>query len=145
MSSLNRHYGFGYSDSVNVFSDEELEELLFGYPSSPSESRGFWDWATKPHSTPASPPALATLSRAPSPLPSSEDIPKAALAFYAFIEGEYNPRLFVPDPLSYFLGEEALNASSQKKEKNGFQKPSHSYDLRPPDFRGQVIEPSRQH
>ncbi|MBW0571502.1 hypothetical protein O181_111217 [Austropuccinia psidii MF-1] len=112
MSSLNRYYGSGYSDFVKVFSDKELEELLFGYPSSPSESRSFWDWASKPHSTPGSPPALATLSRVPSPLPSSEEIPKAALAFYAFIKGEYDPRLFVPDPLSYFLGEEAANASS---------------------------------
>ncbi|MBW0565969.1 hypothetical protein O181_105684 [Austropuccinia psidii MF-1] len=115
MSSLNRHYGSRYSDSVKGFSDKELEELLFGYPFSPSESRGFWDWATKPHSIPASPPALATLSRVPSPLTSSKNIPKAALAFYSFIEGKYNPHLFVTDPLSYFLGEEALNASSKKK------------------------------
>ncbi|MBW0547649.1 hypothetical protein O181_087364 [Austropuccinia psidii MF-1] len=112
MNPQNHFYGFGYSDSVKVFSDEELEELLFGYPSSPSESKGFWDWASQPHSTPASPPALATLSRVSSLLPSSKDIPEAALAFYAFIEGEYDPRLFVPDPLSYFLGEEAANASS---------------------------------
>ncbi|MBW0553496.1 hypothetical protein O181_093211 [Austropuccinia psidii MF-1] len=89
------------------------------------------------------PPALATLSRVLSPLPSSKDIPEATLAFYAFIAGKYNPCLFVPDPLSYFLGEEALNASSQKN-KNGFRKPSHSYGLRPRDFRGRVIKPSRQ-
>ncbi|MBW0571615.1 hypothetical protein O181_111330 [Austropuccinia psidii MF-1] len=120
MSSLNCHYGSGYSDSVKVFSDKELEELLFGYPSSPSESRGFWDWATKPHSIPASPPALAALSRVPSPLTSSKNIPEAALAFYSLIEGKYDPCLFVPDPLSYFLGEEALNASP-KKNKNGFR------------------------
>ncbi|MBW0576045.1 hypothetical protein O181_115760 [Austropuccinia psidii MF-1] len=107
MSSWNRHYGSGYSDFIKVFSNKELEELLFGYPSSPSESRGFQDWATKPHSIPASPPALATLSRVPSPLPSSEDIPEATLAFYAFIEGKYDRRLFVLDPQSYFLGEEA--------------------------------------
>ncbi|MBW0570290.1 hypothetical protein O181_110005 [Austropuccinia psidii MF-1] len=107
----------------------KLEELSFGYPSSPSESRGFWDWATKPHYIPDSPPALATLSRVPSPLPSSEDIPEAALAFYAFIKGEYDPRLFVPDPQSYFLGEEALNTSS-RKNKDGFRKPSHAYDFR---------------
>ncbi|MBW0562693.1 hypothetical protein O181_102408 [Austropuccinia psidii MF-1] len=144
MNPRNHFYGFGYSDSVKVFSDEELEELLFGYPSSPSESRGFWDWASKPHSTPASPPALATLSRVPSPLPSSKDIPEPALAFYAFIEGKYDPCLFVPDPLSYFLGEEALNVSSQKSN-NGFRKPSHYYGLRPGDFCGRVIKPSRQH
>ncbi|MBW0566726.1 hypothetical protein O181_106441 [Austropuccinia psidii MF-1] len=144
MNPRNRSYGFGYSDSVKVFSDEELEERLLGYPSSPSESRGFWDWASKPHSTPASPPALATLSRVPSPLPSSEEIPEVALAFYAFIKGEYDPCLFIPYPLSYFLGEEAVNASSQKN-KNGFRKPSHSYGLRPRDFRGRVIKPSKQH
>ncbi|MBW0545014.1 hypothetical protein O181_084729 [Austropuccinia psidii MF-1] len=124
MSSLNRSYGFRYYDFVKVCSAKELEELLFGYPSSPSESRGFWHWATKPHSIPASPPALGTLSRVPSPFPSSENIPEAALAFYMFIEGKYNPRLFVLDPLSHFLGEEALNASSQKT-KDGFRKPSH--------------------
>ncbi|MBW0588443.1 hypothetical protein O181_128158 [Austropuccinia psidii MF-1] len=144
MSSLNHHYGSGYSNFVKVFSNKELEELLFGYPSSPSESRGFWNWASKPHSTPASPPALATLSRVLSPLPSSKEIPEAALAFYKFIEGKYDPHLFVPDPLSYFLGKEAANASSQKN-KNGFRKPSHSYGLRPRDFCGRVIKPSKQH
>ncbi|MBW0558506.1 hypothetical protein O181_098221 [Austropuccinia psidii MF-1] len=143
MSSLNCHYGSGYSDSVKVFSDKELGELLFGYPSSPSESRGFWDWATKPHSIPASPPALATLSRVTSPLTSSKNIPKAALAFYLFIQGKYDPRLFVADPLSYFLGEEALNASSQKN-KNGFRKPSHPYGLHSRGFCGRVIKPSRR-
>ncbi|MBW0555599.1 hypothetical protein O181_095314 [Austropuccinia psidii MF-1] len=106
--------------------------------------RGFWDWASKPHSTPASPPYLATLSRVPSPFPSSKDIPEAALAFYAFIEGEYNPCLFVADPLSYFLGEEAMNVSS-RKNKNSFRKPCHSYGLPPRDFCGRVIKPSRQH
>ncbi|MBW0549305.1 hypothetical protein O181_089020 [Austropuccinia psidii MF-1] len=141
MNPQNRSYGFGYSDSVKIFSDKELEELLFGYPSSPSESRGFWDWAFQPHSTPASPPALATLSGVPSPLPSSEEIPKAALAFYAFIEGEYDPRLFVPDPLNYFSKEGASSAIKPKKHHQ--RRRRHPYYLRPRDSNGRAITARR--
>ncbi|MBW0549614.1 hypothetical protein O181_089329 [Austropuccinia psidii MF-1] len=142
MSSSNRHYGYGYSILIDSFSSEELEELLFGYPSSPSKNMGIWNWANNFNSTPSSPPALATLSRASSPSPSLEDIPKATLTFYAFIEGKYDPQLFVPNPLSSFLGEEALKTSSVTAS-NGHTSPSHPYNLRPRDFTGRVVKTSR--
>ncbi|MBW0579293.1 hypothetical protein O181_119008 [Austropuccinia psidii MF-1] len=52
MNPQGRSYGLGYSDLINIFSTEEVEELLFGYPSSPSRSTTFWDWVNNPHSTP---------------------------------------------------------------------------------------------
>ncbi|MBW0486687.1 hypothetical protein O181_026402 [Austropuccinia psidii MF-1] len=107
MSSKSRSYGSGYSDLISSFSPEELEELLFGYPSSPSKNMGIWSWANNFNPTPSSPPALATLSRSSSPSPSLEGVPEAAMAFYAFIEGSYDPQLFVPNPLDYFLGNES--------------------------------------
>ncbi|MBW0578724.1 hypothetical protein O181_118439 [Austropuccinia psidii MF-1] len=88
MSSTGRFYGSGYSDFISSFSPDELEELLFGYPSSPSRSTTFWDWVNNPHSTPPSSPALAPLSNASSPFSYSEGVPEAAMAFYAFIEGD---------------------------------------------------------
>ncbi|MBW0546628.1 hypothetical protein O181_086343 [Austropuccinia psidii MF-1] len=72
MRSGYRCYGSGYSDFVKVFSDKELEELLFGYPSSPSTNMGLWSWANNFYAAPPSPPALATLSRSSSPSPSLE-------------------------------------------------------------------------
>ncbi|MBW0575544.1 hypothetical protein O181_115259 [Austropuccinia psidii MF-1] len=81
MSSSNCHHGYRYSSLIDSFSSEELEELLFGYPSSPSKNMGIWSLANNFNSTPSSPPSLATLSRASSPSPSLEDIPKAAMTF----------------------------------------------------------------
>ncbi|MBW0537652.1 hypothetical protein O181_077367 [Austropuccinia psidii MF-1] len=75
---------------------------------------GIWSWANNFNSTPSSPPALAALSRSSSPSPSSEGVPKAAMAFYAFTEGSYNPQIFVPYPFYHFLGNETLASSSVK-------------------------------
>ncbi|MBW0527782.1 hypothetical protein O181_067497 [Austropuccinia psidii MF-1] len=129
MSSGYLYYGSGYSDFVKVFSDKELEELLFGYPSSPSTNMGLWSWANNFYAAPPSPPALATLSRSSSP--SSEGVPKAAMAFYAFIEGIYDPQLFVPDPLNYFLGNETCASPYVKALKTSPVSPkqNHHYFL----------------
>ncbi|MBW0569417.1 hypothetical protein O181_109132 [Austropuccinia psidii MF-1] len=79
----------------------DKQELLFGYPSSPSRSTTFWDWVNNPHSTPPSSPALAPMSNAFSPSSYSEGVPEAAMAFYAFIEDtisreECTPTIYAP-------------------------------------------------
>ncbi|MBW0564654.1 hypothetical protein O181_104369 [Austropuccinia psidii MF-1] len=117
MSHHGQSYGLGYSDFINAFSTAELEELLFGFSSHPSSSTSFWDWANYPHSTPPSPPALEALSTSSSLSPPLEDVPEAALAFYAFIKGSYDPQLFVPDPFNHFLGNEPCASSSIKAMK----------------------------
>ncbi|MBW0561561.1 hypothetical protein O181_101276 [Austropuccinia psidii MF-1] len=61
MNPRAQSYGYGYLDLINAFGTEELEELLFGYPSSPSDSTAFWDWVNLPSSTAPSPPALAPI------------------------------------------------------------------------------------
>ncbi|MBW0566337.1 hypothetical protein O181_106052 [Austropuccinia psidii MF-1] len=130
MNSQGRLYGSGYSDLINIFSTEEVEELLFGYPSSPSNSTTFWDWVNGPSYTPPSPPALSPISIASSPSSYSGEVPEAAMAFYAFIEGAYDPRLFVPDPFNYFSEERASSAIKPKR---------HPYFLRPRDSNGRAI------
>ncbi|MBW0589199.1 hypothetical protein O181_128914 [Austropuccinia psidii MF-1] len=122
MNSCNRSYGMGYSNFVKTFAAEELEELLFGYPSSPLRSTGFWDWVNNPRSTPPSPPALAPILNASSPSSYSGEVPEAAMAFYTFIEGDYDPCLFFPDALNYFLKEGASSAIKPKKEPSAEKK-----------------------
>ncbi|MBW0549849.1 hypothetical protein O181_089564, partial [Austropuccinia psidii MF-1] len=133
MSFKGCSYGSGYSDLISPFSPEELEELLFGYPSSPSKKMGIWSWANSLNPTPSSPPTLATLSKASSPSPSSEGVPEAAMAFYAFIKGEYDPQLFVPNPLSCLLGGKEVSQTSSVTTYDGYTNPSHPYALCPRD------------
>ncbi|MBW0576015.1 hypothetical protein O181_115730 [Austropuccinia psidii MF-1] len=83
-----------------------------------------WEWVTS--MTPPSPLALASYSfsstRALSP---EEEPPSSALAFYTFINGDYNPQLFVNDPETFFSIEPASNPQ-------GFKNPAtHMYELRP--------------
>ncbi|MBW0572859.1 hypothetical protein O181_112574 [Austropuccinia psidii MF-1] len=137
MNPQGRSYGLGYSDLINIFSTEEVEELLFGYLSSPSRSTTFWDWVNNPHLTPPSPPALAPISNASSPFSYSEEVPKATMAFYAFIKGKYDPCLFVPDSFNYFLKEGAYSAIKPKRRRQ--QRRMHPYYLRPHDSNGQAI------
>ncbi|MBW0563659.1 hypothetical protein O181_103374 [Austropuccinia psidii MF-1] len=66
MNHQGRSYGSGYSDFINAFSTNELEEWIFGFPSHSSSRTGFWDWVNDPHSNPPSPPALEPFRR---PLP----------------------------------------------------------------------------
>ncbi|MBW0562912.1 hypothetical protein O181_102627 [Austropuccinia psidii MF-1] len=99
---------------------------------------GIWSWANNFSSTPSSPPVLATLSRSSSPSPSLEGVPKAAMAFYTFIKGDYDPQLFVPRPLSYFLGEETSSSGSIKSN-CGYKKNFHPYNLCPHDSSGWAI------
>ncbi|MBW0556550.1 hypothetical protein O181_096265 [Austropuccinia psidii MF-1] len=144
MSSTGRFYGSGYSKLLSSFSPEELEELLFGYPSSPLKNMGIGSWANDFTSMPSFPPALATLSRSSFPEPSSEGVPKAAAAFYAFIKGEYDPWLFVPNPLSYFLGDKTSRKGSIKTNR-GYKKTIHPYNLRPRDSSGLAITTCHLH
>ncbi|MBW0572250.1 hypothetical protein O181_111965 [Austropuccinia psidii MF-1] len=137
MNPRAQSYGYGYSDIINSIGTEELEELLFGYPSSPSNGTTFWDWVNAPNSTPPSSPALAPLSNASSPFSYSEGVPEAAMAFYAFIEGEYDPRLFVPDPFNYFL--KGGTSSAIKPNQHLQRKKGHPYYLRPRDSNGRAI------
>ncbi|MBW0568946.1 hypothetical protein O181_108661 [Austropuccinia psidii MF-1] len=142
MNPRAQSYGYGYSDLINAFCTEELEKLLFGYSSHPSNCTAFWDWVNAPSSTPPSPPALVTISTVSSPSSSLEEIPEASMAFYAFFEGEYDSRLFVPNPFDYFLGNEASNLFSLTFN-DGYTKPFHPYNLRPCDCNGFVVKPSR--
>ncbi|MBW0561062.1 hypothetical protein O181_100777 [Austropuccinia psidii MF-1] len=137
MNPDGQSFGLGYSDLFKVFSTDKLDELLFGCPSSPSRSTTFWDWVNNPHSTPPSPPALAPILNASSPFAYSEEVPEAAMAFYAFIEGEYDPRLFVPDTFHYFLKEGASAAIKPKRRHQ--QRRMHPYHLRPCDSNGRAI------
>ncbi|MBW0564064.1 hypothetical protein O181_103779 [Austropuccinia psidii MF-1] len=141
MNPLRQSYGLGYSDLIDVFSTDELEELLFVSPSSASRSTTFWDWVNNPHSTPPSPPALAPISNTSSPFSYSEEVPGAAMAFYAFIEGKYDPRLFVPDPFHYFSKEGASSAIKTKKCHQ--QRRMHPYYLCPRDSNGRAITTSK--
>ncbi|MBW0573458.1 hypothetical protein O181_113173 [Austropuccinia psidii MF-1] len=137
MNPLGQSYGLGYSDLIKVFSTNELEELLFGCPSSPSRSTTFWDWVNNPHSTPPSPPALAPISNASSPFSYSEEVPEAAMAFYAFIKGKYHPQLFVLNPFHYFSKEGASSAIKPKRHHQ--QRRMHPYYLCPRDSNGRAI------
>ncbi|MBW0564705.1 hypothetical protein O181_104420 [Austropuccinia psidii MF-1] len=115
MNPLGQSYGLGYSDLIKVFSTEELDELLFGCPSYPSRSTIFWDRVDNPHLTPPSPAALTRISNTSSPFSYSEEVPEAVMAFYVFIEGEYDPRLFVPDPVNY-LSKEGTSSAIKPKQ-----------------------------
>ncbi|MBW0570175.1 hypothetical protein O181_109890 [Austropuccinia psidii MF-1] len=96
-------------------------------------STTFWDWVNNPHSTPPSPPALHSLSGTSSISSYSQEVPDAALAFYAFIEGDYDPRLFVPDPFDYFLlqGDSAPSLVKHRKTHPVSKVKPHHYFLRP--------------
>ncbi|MBW0570947.1 hypothetical protein O181_110662 [Austropuccinia psidii MF-1] len=137
MNPLGQSYGLGYSDLVKVFNTEELEELLFGCPSSPSRSTTFWDWVNNPHLTPPSPPALTQISNTSSPFSYSEEVPEAVMAFYAFIECKYDPCLFVPDPINHF-SKEGISSATKPKQHHQRRK-RHPYYLRPRDSNGQAI------
>ncbi|MBW0559933.1 hypothetical protein O181_099648 [Austropuccinia psidii MF-1] len=137
MNPLGQSYGLGYSDLIKVFSSDELEELLFGCPSSPLRSTTFWDWVNNSHSTPPSPPALTPILNTSSPFSYSEEVPEAAMAFYAFIKGKYDPRLFVPDPFNFFLKEGTSSAIKPKRHHQ--RRKGHPYYLRPHDSNGRAI------
>ncbi|MBW0587855.1 hypothetical protein O181_127570 [Austropuccinia psidii MF-1] len=142
MSSGDCFYGSFFKDFIHDFPSKEVERMISGDPSPPSCNTSLLDWALALTRDPSSPPALATLSKASSPSPSSEGVPEATMAFYAFIEGKYNPRLFVPNPLSYFLGEETPSNGSIKAN-CGYKKHFHHYNLCPRDSSGRAITAPR--
>ncbi|MBW0583670.1 hypothetical protein O181_123385 [Austropuccinia psidii MF-1] len=86
MNSSDHSYGSGYSNLIKAFTANEIKELLFG-SALPSFSETFSD----PSNPPQSAPGLAPLSLAPSVSSDTESVPEVALAFYAFIEGKFDP------------------------------------------------------
>ncbi|MBW0568040.1 hypothetical protein O181_107755 [Austropuccinia psidii MF-1] len=100
MSSGYRCYGSCFKDFINAFPAEEVEQMIFGDPSPASQNASLLDWALDSTRDPSSPPALASFLHNSSPS-YSEEIPESAMAFYAFIEGDYDPCLFVEDPFSF--------------------------------------------
>ncbi|MBW0577125.1 hypothetical protein O181_116840 [Austropuccinia psidii MF-1] len=140
MSAQSRFYGSGFSDLIKVFTNEELEQFLFGSCSSSSPTVSLLDWAMTSASAPPSPPALANFSQASSDLLDTELVPDAAQTFYAFIEGQYDPRLFVEDPFSFFVNEK--DSPSIKPKRCRRKRRTHSYFLRPRGCNGCVVKPS---
>ncbi|MBW0584086.1 hypothetical protein O181_123801 [Austropuccinia psidii MF-1] len=135
MSSSDHSYGSGYSDLIKAFTANEIEELLFG-----SVLPSFSETLSNPSNPPQSPPALAPLSRAPSVSSHTESVPEAALAFYAFIEGKFDPRLFVPDPAAYFLSNDPPIIAKRKRDCRLPRKTMPvSYHLRPRNCKGRAI------
>ncbi|MBW0535888.1 hypothetical protein O181_075603 [Austropuccinia psidii MF-1] len=136
-------YGSCFQDFINAFSPEEVERMIFGDPSLPSLNASLLDWASASTKDPSSPPALASFRRYSSPS-YSEDIPESAMAFYAFIKGDYNPRLFVPDPFDHFLGKEVSTPSVKDMRTLPIsRKKNHHYFLQPCDSTGRVITSCR--
>ncbi|MBW0584344.1 hypothetical protein O181_124059 [Austropuccinia psidii MF-1] len=105
MCSSDHSYGSGYSDFIKAFTANEIEDLLFG-----STLPSFAETLSDPSYPPPLPPALA-----PSVSSDTESVPKAALAFYTFIEGKFDPRLFVPDPATYFLKDDPPIITKRKR------------------------------
>ncbi|MBW0581513.1 hypothetical protein O181_121228 [Austropuccinia psidii MF-1] len=100
------------------------------------------DWAMTSPSAPPSPPAMAGFSQTPTDSLNTEMVPDAAQKFYAFLEGQYDPRLFVPDPVGYFLKDHpSLFISSKKRRvrRVSRKKASLSYCLRPRRLDGRAI------
>ncbi|MBW0520116.1 hypothetical protein O181_059831 [Austropuccinia psidii MF-1] len=127
MSSSDHSYGSGYSDLVKAFTANKIKELLFG-----SALPSFSEMLSNPSNPPQLPPALAPLSHAPSVSSDTESVPEAVLAFYAFIEGKFDPRLFVLDPAAYFLNNDPPIISKRKRNRRLPRKTIPiSYDLRP--------------
>ncbi|MBW0540137.1 hypothetical protein O181_079852 [Austropuccinia psidii MF-1] len=119
-------YSSSFLTANKPFSVEEFEEMVFGTPSTPVE-RSMWEWFTSitpPSTCPPSPPALAgfSFSSPRASLPEDEP-PSAALAFYTFINGDYDSRLFVEDPKTVFLIRVASNPQGSKPTA------SHTYAL----------------
>ncbi|MBW0566098.1 hypothetical protein O181_105813 [Austropuccinia psidii MF-1] len=137
MSSGYHCYGSCFKDFINAFPSEEVEQMIFGDPSPPSLNACLLDWALASTRDPYLPPALASFLQDSSPS-YLEEIPESAMAFYAFIEGDYDPRLFVDNPLNFFANKKS---SSSIKQKRHCPKKSHSYCLRPCDSNGHVVKP----
>ncbi|MBW0576028.1 hypothetical protein O181_115743 [Austropuccinia psidii MF-1] len=123
MSSNSPTYSSTFLKAIEPFTIEEFEDMAFGTPSTPIK-QSMWDWVTS--MTPPSSPALASCyfisGRAFSP---EEEPPSLVLAFYTFMNGDYNPWLFVDDPETFF----AIKPSSNPQ---GSEHPAtHTYVLQP--------------
>ncbi|MBW0526521.1 hypothetical protein O181_066236 [Austropuccinia psidii MF-1] len=112
MSFDNPVYSSTFLKAIEPFTIKEFEELVFGTPSKPIKP-SIWEWITSmtPPSTPALAICLFSFTRALSP---EEEPPSSTLAFYTFINGDYNPRLFVNDPETFFSIGPASNSQGSK-------------------------------
>ncbi|MBW0574753.1 hypothetical protein O181_114468 [Austropuccinia psidii MF-1] len=130
MSSGDPFYGSCFEDFINAFPAKEVERMIFGDPSPAFCNISLLDWALTSTRDTASPPALASFLGDSSPT-RLEEVPEPAMAFYAFIEGTYDPRLFVPDPYNYFLGNGTSTSSSIETVRTCFasSKKHHHYFL----------------
>ncbi|MBW0553138.1 hypothetical protein O181_092853 [Austropuccinia psidii MF-1] len=130
MSSSDCCYGSCFEDFINAFPTEEVERMIFGDPSPTLRNTSLLDWALALTRDPSSPPALASFSRDTSPA-LLEGVPEPSMAFYAFIEGKYDSRLFVPDPFNYFLGNGTSTSSSGESMRTHpvFKRKHHPYFL----------------
>ncbi|MBW0540000.1 hypothetical protein O181_079715 [Austropuccinia psidii MF-1] len=137
MSSDNPIYSSTFLKAIEPFSIGYFEEMVFGTPSTPVK-RSMWEWVTS--ICPPSPPALAGFLfrsfRASLP---EEEPPSAALAFYTFINGDYDPRLFVEDPKTLFLIGDPSNPHGSKPIA------SHTYALLPRNQNDRAITSFVQH
>ncbi|MBW0567370.1 hypothetical protein O181_107085 [Austropuccinia psidii MF-1] len=134
MSCSDHSYWSGYSDLIKAFTASEIEELLFG-----SALPSFLETLSNPSNLPQLPPEIAPLSRAPSVSSDTESVPKAALSFYAFIEGKYDPRLFVLDPAAYFSNDDPPILTKRKRNCRLQKTMPVSYHLRPRNSKGWAI------
>ncbi|MBW0556986.1 hypothetical protein O181_096701 [Austropuccinia psidii MF-1] len=102
-----------------------------------------WEWVTSispPSTCPPSPPALVVFSfsssRASSP---EEEPPSEVLAFYIFINGDYNTHLFVENPKNLFWIGDAANSQGSKPTT------IHTYTLQPCNKNGRALTSFVQH
>ncbi|MBW0577137.1 hypothetical protein O181_116852 [Austropuccinia psidii MF-1] len=121
MSFDNPVYLFTFLKAIEPFTIEEFEELVFGTPSTPIK-KSIWEWVTS--MTPPSTLALAICSFSSTRASLlEEEPPSSALAFYTFINGNYDPRLFVNDPEAFFSIGPASNSQGSKNPA------THTYEL----------------
>ncbi|MBW0584939.1 hypothetical protein O181_124654 [Austropuccinia psidii MF-1] len=129
MSFDNPIYLSTFLKAIEPFTIKEFEELVFGTPSTPIK-QSIWEWVTSmtPPSTPALAICLFSSTRASS---LQQEHPSSDLAFYTFINGNYDPWLFVNDPETFFSIGPASNSQGSKNPA------THTYELRPcgPDGR----------
>ncbi|MBW0548837.1 hypothetical protein O181_088552 [Austropuccinia psidii MF-1] len=135
-------YGSGFKDFINPFPAKEVERMIFGDPSPTSHNTSLLDWALASTRDPSPPLSLASFLQDSSPSYLEEN-PDSAMVFYAFIEGDYNPCLFVKDPLNFFARKK--NSSSIKPRRHFPKRKSHSYCQRPPDSNGRAITTCHLH
>ncbi|MBW0568961.1 hypothetical protein O181_108676 [Austropuccinia psidii MF-1] len=136
MSSNSPEYSSTFLKAIEPFTIEEFEEMVFGTPTTPIR-QSMWEWVTSmtpPPTCPPSPPSLASLSVSSSQASSLEEEPLSlALTFYTFINGDYDPHLFVDYPETFFAIQPTSNPQVSE------QPAGHTYALQPRGRDGRAI------